>query len=166
MLACSLRKRGFRMPPVLEATALADGDRLDLPGRPRVVHVPGHTPGSAAFLFEDRSALCAGDPLVTLSAATGRTGPQLSPFAWDRRRARESLERLEALEARVLLPGHGEPFAGSPAQAVRLARAADRAPWGAGNSGAPPEATGARAGSPPGTTEHRERTREWQAAAW
>jgi glyoxylase-like metal-dependent hydrolase (beta-lactamase superfamily II) len=161
MLAYSLRKLGFRMPPVLEATAFADGDRLDLPGRPRVVHVPGHTPGSAAFLFEDRSALCAGDSLVTLSAATGRTGPQLSPFAWDRRRARESLERLESLEARVLLPGHGEPFAGSPAR---------------------PSGSPARRIVPPGeqaTPVHRPnlparwraarqapRTREWQAAAW
>jgi glyoxylase-like metal-dependent hydrolase (beta-lactamase superfamily II) len=126
MLAYAVLKRGFRMPPVLEATAFADGDRLDLPGRPRVVHVPGHTPGSAAFLFEDRHALCAGDSLVTLGAATGQTGPQLSSFTWDMRRARESLERLEGLEARVLLPGHGEPFAGSPAEAVRLARAADR----------------------------------------
>ncbi len=126
MLAYALRKRGFRMPPVLEATAFADGDRLDLPGRPRVVHVPGHTPGSAAFLFEDRGALCAGDALVTLNPATGRPGPQLSPFIWDLQRARESLGRLESLDARVLLPGHGKPFAGSPAEAVRLARAADR----------------------------------------
>ena len=126
MLAYSIRKRGFRMPPVLEATAFADGDRLDLPGRPRVVHVPGHTPGSAAFLFEDRRVLCAGDSLVTLNAVTGRTGPQLSLFTCDMQRARESLGRLEGLDARVLLPGHGEPFAGTPAQAVRLARAADR----------------------------------------
>ena len=69
------------MPPVLEATAFADADRLNLPGRPRVVHVPGHTPGSAAFLFEDRGALCAGDALDTLNPATGRPGP---PIGWPR----------------------------------------------------------------------------------
>ena len=36
--------------------------------------------------------------------------------------ARESLKQLEDLEADVLLPGHGEPWTGSPADAVRKAR--------------------------------------------
>lgn len=34
-----------------------------------------------------------------------------------------SLARLEELPAAIVLPGHGEPFVGSPAEAVRLARA-------------------------------------------
>jgi glyoxylase-like metal-dependent hydrolase (beta-lactamase superfamily II) len=35
-----------------------------------------------------------------------------------------SLARLEDLPAGIVLPGHGEPFVGTPAEAARLARAA------------------------------------------
>jgi glyoxylase-like metal-dependent hydrolase (beta-lactamase superfamily II) len=38
--------------------------------------------------------------------------------------ASESLARLEELEADVLLPGHGDPWTGSPADAVAQARSA------------------------------------------
>ena len=34
---------------------------IDIPGRPRAVHAPGHTPGSAALLLEDRRILFTGD---------------------------------------------------------------------------------------------------------
>jgi glyoxylase-like metal-dependent hydrolase (beta-lactamase superfamily II) len=36
--------------------------------------------------------------------------------------AKESLARLEGLEADVLLPGHGDAWSGSPADAVAQAR--------------------------------------------
>ncbi len=39
--------------------------------------------------------------------------------------ARTSLARLETLQAELLLPGHGDPWAGTPADAVAAARAAD-----------------------------------------
>jgi hypothetical protein len=35
---------------------------------------------------------------------------------------RASLARLEGLSAELILPGHGEPYRGSPADAVALAR--------------------------------------------
>lgn len=123
-----LRRRGLGMPAVTVLSGFADGAILDVPGRPSVVHVPGHTPGSSALLFPDRGALLAGDALVTLDAVTGRTGPRLAPAAFgsDHSAARASLSRLELLAAEVLLPGHGEPFHGTPAAAVALAREADR----------------------------------------
>jgi hypothetical protein len=37
--------------------------------------------------------------------------------------ARESLAAIESLEANLLLPGHGEPWHGSPTAAVAQARA-------------------------------------------
>jgi glyoxylase-like metal-dependent hydrolase (beta-lactamase superfamily II) len=122
-LAYGLRKGGIRMPPVAEARAFADGDVLDLPGSPRIVHAPGHTPGACALLCESRGALLTGDVLNTLDVVSGHEGPTISPFHTDRAQAIASLARIEGLTASVILPGHGEPFAGTPAHAVALARA-------------------------------------------
>ena len=38
-----------------------------------------------------------------------------------------SLDRLEPVEASLVLPGHGEAFADGPREAVRLAREAELA---------------------------------------
>ena len=122
--AYALRKGGTKLPPVAEATTFADGDVLDLPGSPRVVFTPGHSPGHCAFHLPSRDALIVGDAISTWSPVTGGRGPQLSPFQTDVDRTLASLARLAELPASIVLPGHGEPFAGTPAEAVRLARAA------------------------------------------
>lgn len=87
-----------------------DGERLDVPGRPLVLHTAGHTPGHCAFLFEERGVLLSGDALVTLDIVTGRTGPR--PIRWndDVEQAHASFQRLRAVEADAVLPGHGEPW--------------------------------------------------------
>jgi glyoxylase-like metal-dependent hydrolase (beta-lactamase superfamily II) len=118
------RKRGTTMVPVAEARSFAHGDVLDLPGSPRIVHAPGHTPGACAILFEERGALMTGDSLNTVDVIKGHTGPRVSPFYTDRAMAVASLARLDGLPARIVLPGHGEPFEGTPSEAVALARAA------------------------------------------
>jgi len=52
----SLARRGaLKIVPIHEVSTFADGERLDVPGQPRVVHAPGHTEGSAALLLEDRA---------------------------------------------------------------------------------------------------------------
>ncbi len=61
--------------PVREVSGFGDGEVLDVPGSPRVVHAPGHTGGSAAILLEDRGVLspatcCA--PTTPTPAGTGR----------------------------------------------------------------------------------------------
>jgi glyoxylase-like metal-dependent hydrolase (beta-lactamase superfamily II) len=104
-----------------------DGDRLlaDVPGRPRVVTLPGHTPGSVGYLFADRGLLFTGDALVTYDGITGYHGPTVlsRAFTHDSRAALASLTALDAINA-TLLPGHGEPFAGTPADAAAQARSA------------------------------------------
>jgi glyoxylase-like metal-dependent hydrolase (beta-lactamase superfamily II) len=124
-LVYGLRKGGIRMPPVAEARAFADGDVLDLPGSLRVVHAPGHTPGACALLCESRGALLTGDAMVTLDFVSGRAGPCVSPLNTDRAEAIGSLARLDGLPASIVLPGHGEPFVGTPTEAVALARSRD-----------------------------------------
>ncbi len=100
-----------------------DAEPLDVPGRPRPVHTPGHTSGHCVFHLPDRAALLAGDALMTAHAVSRSAGPQLMPrfFNVDSDRARESLRSIAELEASVVVPGHGPAFRGSPAIAVRTA---------------------------------------------
>ena len=59
------RHGGFRVPPVREVMTFADGDVLDLPGSPRIIHIPGHTPGSVAVHVPAVDALFVGDAFHT-----------------------------------------------------------------------------------------------------
>lgn len=117
---------GTKIVPILEASTFVDGTVLEIPGRPVVVHLPGHTPGSSALFVEDASALFTGDSLVLRNPLTGRRGPQIMPSALNRssRTALESLARIESLPATRVLSGHGEPWTGGVAEAVRRAKAA------------------------------------------
>lgn len=114
---------GFRYPAVGELTALSDGETIDVPGRPTARHTPGHTPGSCVFHLPDRGLLFSGDALVTRSMVNGRRGP-VSGLNGDNEQATESLTVIEALDANTLLPGHGSPWQGSPAEAVAELRRA------------------------------------------
>jgi len=122
------RHGGLKIVPIREVSTFADGQGIDAPGRPQAVHLPGHTPGIAALLLEGRRVLFTGDGLVTRNPLTGRQGPQVMPRALNRdsRQALQPLARLEDLPADLVLPGHGEPWTGSAARAVRLARDAGR----------------------------------------
>jgi len=102
-----------------------DGDQLDLPGHPTAVHTPGHTEGHAMFHCPERGLLFTGDGLITMDLIGSSRGPQLieQRFNLDHELARSSLERIVGLQAELLLPGHGEPWKGSPAEAVAIVRA-------------------------------------------
>lgn len=119
------RNGGGKPARIEDAETFADGEQLEVPGRPRVVHAPGHTAGHCALLLEDRGVLFVGDALCTWNPLTSERRPQLMPkqFNSDNRACAESLTKLALLEARVLLPGHGEPFHGTPGEAVERARA-------------------------------------------
>jgi glyoxylase-like metal-dependent hydrolase (beta-lactamase superfamily II) len=90
------------------------------------VAVPGHTPGSVAYLFAHRGLLFTGDALVTYDGLTGYREPTLvrRGFTHDGDAALASPDRLEGLDAAVLLPGHGQLFSGGPRAAVQQARQA------------------------------------------
>jgi glyoxylase-like metal-dependent hydrolase (beta-lactamase superfamily II) len=119
-----LRSGVIRTVPVAEAASFADGEVLDVPGRPRVIHTPGHTPGSAAISLEDREVLIVGDALATIDFVSGESGPRLLPRFMndDYELALASLQKIEPVKARWVLPGHGLPWEASPQQAVKLAR--------------------------------------------
>ena len=120
----AIRKGLIRIERIKEVSTFGDGATLDVPGAPRVIHLPGHTAGSAALHLPDRDAILVGDAFVTLNVMSGSTGPQLFPnFNADNAQAVESLGRLDAIEARFVLPGHGEPWSGGMTEALRLVRA-------------------------------------------
>ena len=124
-----MARHGGGKPPAVEADAsYADGDVLDVPGRPRVLYTPGHTSGHCAFLLEDRGVLFAGDSICTWNPLTGSRTPQLMPhvFNEDNSACVTSLDAIAGADAGVILPGHGDPWHGSPAKAAERAREAAR----------------------------------------
>ncbi|MCY0937275.1 MBL fold metallo-hydrolase [Streptomyces sp. H34-S4] len=122
------RKGAFTAPATPDVRIFDAGQRLDeVPGRPKAVLLPGHTAGSAGYLFPERGLLFTGDALVTHDGLTGHTGPTLvcGGFTHDSRAALTSLDRMDELTAvTLLLPGHGRPVTGDSRTATRLARQA------------------------------------------
>jgi glyoxylase-like metal-dependent hydrolase (beta-lactamase superfamily II) len=96
-------------------TPLADGATLSFAGRAwRVLHRPGHSPSDTVFLDESSGELIGGDhlikhissnPLITRPLEGGE--PAQRPKALVAYLA--SLRATRELDARVVLPGHGEP---------------------------------------------------------
>jgi glyoxylase-like metal-dependent hydrolase (beta-lactamase superfamily II) len=123
-LSYSARNGGLRITPISEVVTFTDGQILDMPGAPVVIHLPGHTPGSVALHFPSVDAVFVGDAMTTGHVLTGAIGPQPAPFTLDTEQALASLDRLEALPAKWVLPGHGAPWGEGVREAVRLIREA------------------------------------------
>jgi glyoxylase-like metal-dependent hydrolase (beta-lactamase superfamily II) len=122
-LAWSTTHGLLRPPRVAEVSTYGDGATLDVPGSPRVILLPGHTPGSAALRFVAHDALFMGDAIATYAVTTGVEGPMIAPFSADPAQALASLSKLDGLEAGYVLPGHGQAWTGGLAEALRLVRA-------------------------------------------
>ena len=118
----SARRGGLRVRPVAEVVTFTDRDVLDLPGSPRIIHVPGHTPGNVAVHVPAVDALFVGDAMTTGHVLTGQRGPQPAPFTLEPQEALASLTKLEAVHATWVLPGHGAPWHGGVAEAIRRIR--------------------------------------------
>ena len=119
------RMGGFSGKPVLGPHTFHGDQRLDeVPGQPQVIALPGHTQGTVAYHFPAVGVLFTGDALVTREDLTGHTGPSLVSrgFTHDSAAALASLDKLAELPMALLLPGHGDPFAGGPQAAVTQAR--------------------------------------------
>jgi glyoxylase-like metal-dependent hydrolase (beta-lactamase superfamily II) len=119
----------FTMPGIGKVEAVEDNEVLDIPGRPRVIHVPGHTPGEIALHVAGAGALIAGDALVTRNLITGRLGgPEVVVpiLSYDFAQSLRSIEKLAAIGHATVLSGHGLAWTGDVADAVRLAQDAGR----------------------------------------
>jgi glyoxylase-like metal-dependent hydrolase (beta-lactamase superfamily II) len=123
-LAYSARRGGLRTKPLKSVELVASGGTLDVPGTPRVIGMPGHTPGSVAYHVPSHEALFVGDAMTTRHVLTGAEGPRPAPFTLDQARADASFEDLAGLDARWVLPGHGPAWGQGVAEAVRRYAAA------------------------------------------
>jgi glyoxylase-like metal-dependent hydrolase (beta-lactamase superfamily II) len=123
-----LRNGAAKRQRVGDFGTFAGGETLDVPGRPRVIHCPGHSRGCVALHFESHGALLVGDVLCSRNPLTGREGPQVPPAAFNvsSEQALASLSRLEPVEAAVVGFGHGDPWEGGVGAAVQRARARGR----------------------------------------
>lgn len=101
---------------------LKEGDRI---GSLTALSVPGHTPGSMAFLDTRSGALIAGDAFQIRGgmAVAGQIQP-LFPFpafgTWSRELSLESAKKLRDLKPALLAVGHGEML-DNPAAAMNRA---------------------------------------------
>jgi len=109
--------------PVKITATLNDGD--DVAGF-RVVHLPGHTPGSIALWREsDRLALTS-DCFYTLNPVTLRHGPPRVPhraFNHHTEQAKTAIRKLAALQPAAAWPGHADPLTGDVAAQLEHAAA-------------------------------------------
>jgi glyoxylase-like metal-dependent hydrolase (beta-lactamase superfamily II) len=89
-----------------------DGDRIKGLGGLRVIHVPGHTPGSIALFQPERGILFCGDALFNANPLGGEPGLRLPIrlFTLDREKARHAAARLAELPVEALCCGHGNPI--------------------------------------------------------
>jgi hydroxyacylglutathione hydrolase len=92
---------GSRFEPVVPSSTVGDGDQV---GPLRVIHTPGHTPGSISLYDEESRTLFSGDTVFTDGGFGRFDFPGGSATA-----LLQSLRRLADLEVRGLYPGHGEP---------------------------------------------------------
>jgi glyoxylase-like metal-dependent hydrolase (beta-lactamase superfamily II) len=123
-----MRNGALKPPKIDDPVPISDGEVIDVAGRPRVVHTPGHTPGMCSVYFESHRALIAGDLLCTWNPLTGRLGPQVMPAAFNvsSDESLASLAKIESLGAAVVLVGHGEPWTDGVEAAVARAREAGK----------------------------------------
>lgn len=79
-----LAKGITRVPAVAQLDKLADGEVLDVPGAPRVVHAPGHTAGSCALALQSLEVLAATNA-ETVLPGPGSRGCMESRARWTSR---------------------------------------------------------------------------------
>ena len=121
-LLYSARRGGLRTKFLTDVITCVDGDTLDVPGSPRVVHLPGHTPGSVALHVPSVDAVFMGDAFTTRSVLTGQSGPRPAPFTLEPAQARASLAKLDDIDATWVLPGHGPAWDAGLTEVLRLIR--------------------------------------------
>ncbi|MCP2256417.1 Glyoxylase, beta-lactamase superfamily II [Streptoalloteichus tenebrarius] len=117
------RAGALRRLAVPHARPFPDDGPLDLPGRPVPVACHGHTSGHSAYHLPGAGVVVTGDALVTGHPTSRFVGPHLLPsfFSHSTGASVAALDALGALDAGVLVPGHGDPWYGPLASAVAMA---------------------------------------------
>ena len=111
----------YLTPVPKNCAPLEDGMVLPVLGGLRVVHTPGHTPGSVCLYAERLRLLFTGDVLQVIR---GRLAYASRLFSHDHAGARASVERLAALEVETIALSHYPPWTDDANGALRELAAA------------------------------------------
>ncbi len=96
----------FAIRPATVTRTLVDGDVIDLGDRRlRVIHAPGHTPGSILLYDEDLRWLYTGDVLNDSPVFDEMFGADIPSYV-------ESMRRMRDLDVAMVRPGHDSSFDG------------------------------------------------------
>ncbi|GAA1809484.1 MBL fold metallo-hydrolase [Agromyces neolithicus] len=96
----------YSLPAVPITHPLSDDERIDLGDSTfRVLHLPGHTPGSVGLFDIETGTLFSGDVLYDDVLLDELHGSSIADYV-------RSMMRLRGLPVRVVYPGHGEVFDG------------------------------------------------------
>ncbi|MCJ7654215.1 MAG: MBL fold metallo-hydrolase [Dehalococcoidia bacterium] len=100
--------------PVAVDTLVNDGDELPILGGIKILHTPGHTPGSICLYLQSKKLLIAGDLLAH------RFGLRLPSrmFTVDIAQEIQSVKRIASLEFDIICFGHGSPITHQAHQSV------------------------------------------------
>lgn len=98
-----------------DPTTVEDGDELPLIGGLRIVHTPGHTPGSICLYAPRHRLVFTGDVLQVIR---GRLTYASAFFSHDHAGARASIERLAALDVETIALSHYPPWRTSAGAAL------------------------------------------------
>ena len=105
-------------PPTRVDRELSEGDELDWGEPARIMHIPGHTPGSIAVHLPDSRLVFSGD---TVAVVDGR--PKLGVFNVDRAGTVAAFRRLAELDFDTVCAGHREALVGGAGAALRAVAA-------------------------------------------
>lgn len=105
---------GARSPGIIPDIILAEGDLI---GDLKILHTPGHTPGSICLFSERENALISGDTVFS----DGCFGRFDFPGG-SRAELVQSLDRLSHLDVAGLYPGHGEPLEQGGSRSIAAAK--------------------------------------------
>jgi glyoxylase-like metal-dependent hydrolase (beta-lactamase superfamily II) len=103
-------------PPLERFTPLADGEVLPMLGGLRVIHTPGHTPGSVCLYGARDHVLFVGD---ALQRRGGKIGFASALYSDDRRAAERAVKRLAELDVEVVVFSHYPPIHEGANEALR-----------------------------------------------
>ncbi|MEU0272822.1 MBL fold metallo-hydrolase [Streptomyces sp. NPDC006307] len=119
-----LYEHGLTVPPAPPTRVdweLADGDEPGFGDGARIVHTPGHTPGSIAVHLPRHGVLFTGDTVASVGQVA------LGVFHVDREEAKASMRRMAELAPHTVCFGHGDPLTDDAAAVLRAAADRDAA---------------------------------------
>jgi glyoxylase-like metal-dependent hydrolase (beta-lactamase superfamily II) len=98
---------GYALTPAPLTRLLAEGDHVDTGDRRfRVLHLPGHSPGSIALLDEVNGEMFSGDAIYDDELVDDIAGSDIPAYV-------ATMRRLAGLHVRAVHGGHGESFDGA-----------------------------------------------------